>query len=821
MKKVCTLSVFYLLLPLITVAQQFTLKDSVNFASVYGVVSTHWIDIDNDSIQEVVFQGQDPSGTYHLLIYDFLNQTTDTISVPSLSSTPIEIEDIDNNNQLDIIAVTKTSDGKDRLEIYFQDSTHFDVTFQLEMGEIHSFYIKDWNNDGFKDILIEHQTSDSLALDVLFNSSNGFSESLNNLLTYYYPKLTSFFDANADGSLDLISLPEEDNDTSSARLYYNINEQPVLSDSTFPSGLYNNIALADFNSDGQFDVFSSTELEGNIKNTISYQGDSILKTIDFPALPESVNMSFPADLNSDGLADVFVSTDSVDHTKTYILQNHGQGNFTVDTLQLSFHTSSINFADHDLDGDLDLISFNLDSGLVIQYYENTTSDENYGPSSPGFHTVIQKGSEQVIVWDESIDDHTSSESITYDVFLGNNTFNSSFLAPNYDLESSQRLKFVRGNISFKNDLIIKLAEGAYNYGIQAIDNSLSAIPNSVDSLCNGRNIACGEFIACSTITQTSEMICKEMPTFFGTSGIEAYWYSENQGYLGQTDLLSYSSEQPDTLYATAVSPESCNDHLAIAISILSSADFIFEDIIVCQPEEIEVTTPFPLDSVEWFSKTNGFFGDNPSQTITISENDSISVRGYINGCELSSGFQVLIDTTSVTTGETKVYEILQGSSLNLSASGALTYSWSPTIGLDNPSIANPDATPLTNTTYYVTGISEYGCSSIDSVQVIVKNEAFIPSLFTPNNDGNNDRLLIYGLNSIDVQEFQFVVYNRSGNKVFETSDINFMNNSGWTGETNSSPLSTGIYYWQVRGTYVNGDPLLLNNEQKGKVFLTR
>ncbi len=57
-------------------------------------------------------------------------------------------------------------------------------------------------------------------------------------------------------------------------------------------------------------------------------------------------------------------------------------------------------------------------------------------------------------------------------------------------------------------------------------------------------------------------------------------------------------------------------------------------------------------------------------------------------------------------------------SVQLTATGAATYVWTPTTGLSNPNIANPVATPAAgNQTYYVTGTDTNGCKQTDSVTV--------------------------------------------------------------------------------------------------------
>ena len=70
--------------------------------------------------------------------------------------------------------------------------------------------------------------------------------------------------------------------------------------------------------------------------------------------------------------------------------------------------------------------------------------------------------------------------------------------------------------------------------------------------------------------------------------------------------------------------------------------------------------------------------------------------------------------------------ICSGNSIQLIASGANTYNWTPATGLSNPNISNPIASPSTTTKYYFTG-SIAGCTSKDSINVIVNPNCTICS----------------------------------------------------------------------------------------------
>ncbi len=78
--------------------------------------------------------------------------------------------------------------------------------------------------------------------------------------------------------------------------------------------------------------------------------------------------------------------------------------------------------------------------------------------------------------------------------------------------------------------------------------------------------------------------------------------------------------------------------------------------------------------------------------------------------------------------------VCSGSSVGLQATGAVTYQWSinggAAVGLSNPSIGNPTASPTATTIYSVLGVDANNCTNVDQVQVSVNP---LPTV----NAGNN------------------------------------------------------------------------------------
>ncbi len=132
----------------------------------------------------------------------------------------------------------------------------------------------------------------------------------------------------------------------------------------------------------------------------------------------------------------------------------------------------------------------------------------------------------------------------------------------------------------------------------------------------------------------------------------------------------------------------------------------------------------------------------------------------------------------------------------LSATGAVQYSWSPAGTLNNPSIPNPLAMPVAATQYTVTGTDANGCSSTASLMVNVENinqgGYHMPTAFTPNNDGLND---CYGIKYWGiVEEIDFSIFNRWGERVFHTSN----SRQCWNGIYKGVPQNAGVYVYMIR-----------------------
>jgi gliding motility-associated-like protein len=138
--------------------------------------------------------------------------------------------------------------------------------------------------------------------------------------------------------------------------------------------------------------------------------------------------------------------------------------------------------------------------------------------------------------------------------------------------------------------------------------------------------------------------------------------------------------------------------------------------------------------------------------------------------------------------------VLEGGTATLvtTANGSgLTYVWSPGAYLNNPAIASPVVTPRDDVNYTVTVTSADGCSASDQVFVKLLKLLEIPNVFSPNNDGVNDRWVIKYLESYPGATIE--IFNRYGQKVYQSVGYS----KPWDGTYKGNQVPAGTYYYII------------------------
>jgi gliding motility-associated-like protein len=125
------------------------------------------------------------------------------------------------------------------------------------------------------------------------------------------------------------------------------------------------------------------------------------------------------------------------------------------------------------------------------------------------------------------------------------------------------------------------------------------------------------------------------------------------------------------------------------------------------------------------------------------------------------------------------------------AGPAVSYIWTPSVGLSNSGVADPVASPEVTATYRLTVSAVTGCSASDTAHIAVVRPLVLPNAFTPNGDGRNDVFRIPP--GVGVALIRLAVYNRDGGRVFVTANVS----QGWDGTVAGARQPAGLYVWTI------------------------
>lgn len=212
-----------------------------------------------------------------------------------------------------------------------------------------------------------------------------------------------------------------------------------------------------------------------------------------------------------------------------------------------------------------------------------------------------------------------------------------------------------------------------------------------------------------------------------------------------------------------------------------------------------------------YSWSNGFTGASISFIAT--ENQEITVSTPLSICSLDGTFDLnLIALPSFSAGEDLTVE--REVPFRLVADNPLdNISWEPSQLLNCPNCDSTLANVLEPTQFIASIVTQEGCVVTDTVMVFINNacsDIFIPNAFSPNNSEPNE---VFCIESECIKTMTLQVFNRWGEKVFESKDLE----DCWNGGQNGYYLPDGIYNYRLSAVLTNSDAI----ERFGFVTLIR
>ncbi len=324
---------------------------------------------------------------------------------------------------------------------------------------------------------------------------------------------------------------------------------------------------------------------------------------------------------------------------------------------------------------------------------------------------------------------------------------------------------------------------------------------------------CGDFYT-DTINVTEEMVaftpvtdqtkCNlETIRLNGPNGFSNYnWLQQGVGLVSTMQSPVLNPTVTSVYFLTAEKSVGCLIYDTALITVLNVPPInLGVDTGFCKDKSIIINAGSTAVSYFWSTGAS-------SHSIEISTGGSYRVAAqYANGC-------VVRDTISIT--EYPVPFVSLGTDVTIckdiprklsTSTEFLSYLWQDGTTTKFYNTATPGS-------YSIKVVDKYGCAGTGYIDLILSNCAegvFIPKAFTPNQDNLNDQIkpVVKG----NLLSYRFLIFNRYGERVFESSDIR----KGWDGNFKGAAQNNGAYIWVCEFQFAGKNKQV----EKGDMLLIR
>lgn len=281
-------------------------------------------------------------------------------------------------------------------------------------------------------------------------------------------------------------------------------------------------------------------------------------------------------------------------------------------------------------------------------------------------------------------------------------------------------------------------------------------------------------------------------TITAAGGVTPYSYSWNDP--DSTDGAVVGNLPPGTWTVTVTDDNGCSSTEDVTIG---AGDTIFTTM-----GSVESLCASPTGQA-WISATGGdgnfsFIWDDGTSGDTLNDVTSGWYFATVtdgNGCQTTDSVFVPFEPGPVSGLNAADTVIESGETTQLFGFGNGDFTWFPDSTLSCVDCDNPVASPDTSTTYCLE-VRDPNTECVDTSCIFIRVEypcatIFVPNAFSPNKDGNNDMLCVFGECII---QFELYIFNRWGEQVFRSETQNLC----WDGTHKGQPANTGIYTYRLR-----------------------
>jgi gliding motility-associated-like protein len=304
----------------------------------------------------------------------------------------------------------------------------------------------------------------------------------------------------------------------------------------------------------------------------------------------------------------------------------------------------------------------------------------------------------------------------------------------------------------------------------------------------------------------------------GTSAYNVAWTPGN--LIGNSQTITPTASGTDTTFV--MDAHGCTAMATVSFTVypMPTAAFTADILAGCEPicvnfsDNSAISNPGTIVAWNWdFGDGNTSTAQNPNHCYTTSGNYSVmltvkSSDGCTNTITLPNYITAYANPVAVFSASPQPTTILNAqiyfTDLSINAS---SWQWNFGDVLNSSSaLQNPSFTYFAPTCYPVllTVTSPNGCTDSTSMPVCIEPDVsiYVPNAFTPNGDGHNETFLPSGT-GLDPDKYQLWIFDRWGNLIFTTRDIN----KGWDGKANggSNVCEVDTYVWKISAIDNNGN----------------
>lgn len=318
----------------------------------------------------------------------------------------------------------------------------------------------------------------------------------------------------------------------------------------------------------------------------------------------------------------------------------------------------------------------------------------------------------------------------------------------------------------------------------------------------------------------------EVNSITGESPFQYFWNIDQQNIAaGNTLNYSYSQAKEDSTVLIIEDAKGCRDSLSYTIETFEQPTVDFEADSICPDESFNIAAD--VDPAGIPNLTYNWFLD----AVLESTNPTFTYQSPTQ--DISHSLQLIVNTPNgcADTSETKTIVIHDAPLAQIAYSALEPLTGKIPFEFRDSSLRNNTRTWLIentviteeNTTYnfknvgpqniILTAINEFGCQDSTSIDINVESPSriYIPTAFTPNSNGLNET---FGPEYLaPTKEYSFVIYNRWGEKLFETTDPF----TQWDGTYMGQAVMEGEYMYMINLLFQNGERL----QRKGSITLLK